>query len=153
SFRYDAILLQVTSTSPPFPGGVFTLPGPFTYDVNFNEAVDPISVQTADLVLSGIAGATVTSVTVLPGNTTARFTLGGITTEGNLTASIAAGAITDAFGNPGAAFSALYTSDIGTIAYPTPLAAKLPLGSLVYDPTASGLIGPAGDTDSFTLNV
>src|SRR5262249_19754216 len=38
-------------------------------------------------------------------------------------------------------------------AYPTPLVAKSPLGSLVYDPTASGIIAPAGDTDSFTLNV
>src|SRR5262249_26386320 len=116
TFRYDVTLLQVTSTSPAFPGGVFTLPAPFTYDVNFNEPVDPSSVQTTDLVLSGIAGAFVSAVTVLRGNTTVRFTLGGITAEGTLTASIAAGAITDAFGNPGAVFSASYTTDIGTVA-------------------------------------
>src|SRR5262249_28091112 len=36
SFRYDANPLGVTSTNPP-PGGTFTLPGPFTFDVNFNE--------------------------------------------------------------------------------------------------------------------
>ena len=54
TFRYDAVLLQVVSTSPPFPNGVFTLPGPFTYDVNFNEPVDPSSVQTSDLTLTGI---------------------------------------------------------------------------------------------------
>jgi hypothetical protein len=153
TFRYDAVLLQVTSTNPPFPNGVFTLPGPFTYDVNFNEPVDPASVQTADLVLSGIGGAVVSGVTVLPGNTTARFTLSNITTEGTLTASIAAGAITDAVGNPGAAFTGTYAVDIGTVAYPTPLAAKQPPGSLVYDPTASGFIAPAGDTDNFTINL
>jgi Ca2+-binding RTX toxin-like protein len=110
-------------------------------------------VQTTDLVLSGIAGAFVSGVTVLAGNTTARFTLSGITAEGTLAASIAAGAINDAFGNPGAAFSASYAVDIGTVPYPTPLTAKNPLGSLVYDPSTSGLIGPAGDTDTFTLAV
>ncbi|MBI1760867.1 MAG: putative Ig domain-containing protein [Acidobacteria bacterium] len=151
-FRYDALLLQVTSTVPPV-GGVFTLPGPFTYDVNFNEPVDPASVQTSDLALSGIAGATVSGVTVLPGNTTARFTLSGITVEGTLTASIAAGLITDAFGNPGAAFTANYGVDIGTVPYPTPLLAKNPLGSLVYDPSIAGTINFAGDIDNFTLNL
>src|SRR5262249_45251946 len=34
-FRYDVVLLQVTSTVPPV-GGTLTLPAPFTYDVNFN---------------------------------------------------------------------------------------------------------------------
>jgi Bacterial pre-peptidase C-terminal domain/Bacterial Ig-like domain len=152
SFRYDAVLLQVTSTSPA-AGGVFTLPVPLTYDVNFNEAMDPASVQTSDLLLSGISGATVSGVSVLAGNTTARFTIGGITAEGTLSASIAAGAINDAFGNPGAAFAASYQVDINTAAFPVPLASKLPLGSLVYDPTASGTIGISGDTDTFTLAV
>src|SRR5262249_44872990 len=104
SFRYDAVLLQVASTNPPFPGGAFTRPGPFTYDVTFNEVVDPASVQPTDLVLGGMAGATVSGVTLQNGNTTARFTIGGVSTEGTLTASLAAGAIVDAFGNPGAAF-------------------------------------------------
>lgn len=157
AFRYDATLLSVTSTVPPV-SGVFTLPGPFTYDVNFNEPVEgnplnPGSVQTSDLVLSGIAGAFVSGVTLLPGNTTARFTLSGITTEAVLTASIAAGAITDTFGNPNGAFSASYSTDIGTVAFPTPLTSKPPSGSLIYDPTAAGLISPTADTDSFTLSV
>jgi hypothetical protein len=39
-FRYDALQLRVASTNPaPFPNGAFTLPGPFTFDVNFNEPV------------------------------------------------------------------------------------------------------------------
>jgi hypothetical protein len=152
TFRFDTVLLQVISTSPPFPGGVFNLPSPLTYDVNFNEPVDPASVQTSDLQLSGIAGSSVTGVSVLPGNITARFTL-NVPTEGTLTVNILAGAITDAFGNPGAAFTANYVVDIGTVPYPTPLLAKNPVGSLVYDPSISGNIGFAGDIDSFTLNV
>ena len=152
-FRFDAIALQVTSTLPPFPNGVFTLPGPFTYDVNFNEPVNPASVQTSDLVLSGIGGAFVSGVTVLPGNTTARFTISGIAVEGALSASIAAGSIADAFGNSNNAFSATYQVDFGTVPYPVPLAAKSPLGSLIYDPTVSGVINFAGDVDSFTLAI
>ena len=152
TFRYDTVLLQVTSTVPPV-GGMLVLPGPFTYDVNFNEPVDPASVQTSDLQLSGIAGASASAVTLLSGNTTARFTLTGITAEGTLVASIAAGAITDVFGNPGATFSATYPVDVLVLPYPSPLAAKSPLGSLIYDPSATGLINSAGDTDAFTLNI
>jgi len=163
TFRYDAALLQVTSTVQPV-GGVYILPGPFTYDVNFNEAIDPASIQTSDLVLSGISGAgggggtgggsvLVSAVSVLPGNTTARFAISGITSEGTLTASIFAGDITDAFGNPGATFTGTYSVDVITAAYPTPLTAKNPAGSLIYDPSMTGVISFAGDTDMFTLNV
>jgi hypothetical protein len=158
TFRYDVTPLQVTSTVPPTPGGVFTLPAPLTYDVNFNEVIDPSSVQTSDLMLSGIPGAFVSGVTVLPGNTTAEFTISGLTTEGVLTATIPAGAITDQFGNPGfgnpaAPFTANYEVDYGTVAYPTPLATKNPIGSLVYDPSVAGRVNFAGDLDNFTINV
>ena len=61
------------------------------------------------------------------------------------------GAVTDAFGNPGSGFSASYGADFGTAPFPVALTAESPLGSLVYDATASGAISPAGDTDSFTL--
>jgi hypothetical protein len=153
NFRYDAVQLRITSTAPPIIGGVFMLPGPFTLDANFNEAINPASVQTWDLVLGGIAGAAVTGVTVLPGNTTARFTISGITTQGVLTANVMAGAISDAFGNPGTSFVSQYSVDLVTASFPTPLTAKNPLGSLIYDPSATGFITPAGDTDSFTLSV
>lgn len=153
SFRYDILSLAVVSTNPPAVTGVFTLPGPFTYDVNFNEVIDPSSVQTTDLVLSGIPGAAVTGVTVLPGNTTARFTISGMTQEGTLSANIAANSITDVFGNGGLPFASTYQVDFGVVAYPTPLTPKNPLGSLIYDPSISGTVNFAGDLDSFTLNI
>ena len=101
--------LTVTDTDPPV-GGTFTPPAPgtYTYDVNWNIAVDPSSVQTSDLQLSGNTGATVTAVTVTSGGTTTEFTL-QIAFGGSLTAHIAAGAITDTFGNPNADFSGNYT--------------------------------------------
>ena len=152
TFLYDVSLLQVTSTIPPFPGGAFTLPSPVTYDLYLNDPVSPSSVTTTDLALTGIPGSAVTGVTVLPGNTNIRFTL-TIPSEGTLTASIAAGAITDEFGNPGAAFSASYLVDTGTQPYPIPLAPKNPRGSLIYDPSVTGTIGTPGDIDGFTIPI
>lgn len=153
TFRYDVLTLQVVATTPPFPSGVFTLPGSFTYDVTFNEPIAPASLQTSDLLLSGIGGAFVSGVTLLAGNTTARFTIAGILTEGALTANILGGAVTDGFGNSGLSFNATYQVDYGTFPFPTPLNSTTPLGSLIYSRTLSGLVNTVGDVDNFTLDV
>src|SRR5438552_2994046 len=86
TFRYGITQLQVTTTNPPV-GGTFTGPGTRTYDVNWNIAVDPTSVQASDLTLSGVP-ATVTNVSVINGNMTTEFTINftGIF-SGTLTAS------------------------------------------------------------------
>jgi hypothetical protein len=109
TFRYAVTQLAVTDTDPPV-GGTFTPPAPGTYDylVNFNMAVDPASVQDSDLQLSGNTGASVAGHTLENGDTTIHFTL-NIPFGGNLTADIAAGAITDTDGNPNAAFNGSYT--------------------------------------------
>jgi len=109
TFRYGQQQLAVTVTNPPV-GGTFTPPAPGTYpyDVHWNIAVDPSSVQTSDLQVSGNTGATVTAVSVSPDGMTTTFTL-NIAFGGSLTAHIAAGAITDTFGNPNADFSGNYT--------------------------------------------
>ena len=143
---------QVASTTPA-SGGILTLPSPLTYDVSFSRPITPSSVTTSSLVLSGISGARVTGVTVQPGNATAVFTIGGITAEGVLTASMAAGAVTDEYGFAVAAFSASYVVDVGTEAFPAPLTAVNPLGSLVYGGSATGIATTSGGTDSFTINV
>jgi hypothetical protein len=108
TFRYAVTQLTVTDTDPPV-GGTFTPPAPgtYTYDVNFNMAVDPASVQTTDLQLSGNTGASVTAVNVIDPDTI-EFTL-NIPFGGTLDAHIAAGAITDTVGNPNADFSGSYT--------------------------------------------
>ena len=109
TFRWDVTLLQVTTTNPPV-GGTFSpqAPNDYQYDVNFNEPVDVASVQTSDLMVSGNSGPTVTAVSVVNGSMTARFTL-HMNSGGTMTASIAAGAINDQFGNPGAAFTGTYS--------------------------------------------
>ncbi len=153
TFRYDAELLQVTSTSPA-SGSILTLPGPLTCDVTFNEPIAPASVTASSLVLSGIPGATVTGVTLLSGDTTARFTIDGLAAEGTLVASIAAGAVTDQFGNPGEAFVVSYSVDSGTVSFPGPAMPLAPTGSLIYyTPTVSAIISPGGDTDTFVIDI
>ena len=111
SFCYAITPLQITSTSPP-DGGTFSpaAPGDYQFDVNFNQAVDPASVDTSDLTLTGNVGGSVTNVQMVNGNTTARFTV-HFNFGGSVTASIGAGAITAAGCNPNAAFTGNYTVD------------------------------------------
>src|SRR5256886_15251968 len=94
--------LQVTTTVPPF-GGTFSPPAPgdYSYDVNFNQAIDPASVQTSDLTLTGSVGGSVTAVSV--NGSTATFTV-HFNFGGSVTASIGAGSITANGGNTNAAF-------------------------------------------------
>src|SRR5213080_2122997 len=109
TFCYDTAQLQVTTTVPPV-GGTFSPPAPgdYQYDVNFNMAVDPASVQTSDLTLTGNAGGSVTAVQLVNGNTTARFTV-HFNFGGSVTASIGAGSITAHTCNINAAFTGDYT--------------------------------------------
>ena len=107
TFCYAVMPLQVTTTNPPV-GGTFSPPAPgdYEYDVNFNQAIDPASVDISDLTLTGNVGGSVTAVTV--SGSTAQFTV-HFNFGGSVTASIGAGAIT-AFGcNGNAAFTGTYT--------------------------------------------
>ena len=152
TFRTDDIQLQVSTTSPPPTTGVFNLPT-FIYDVTFNKQINPATVATSSLNLSGIPGALVTSASVLPGNMTAQFTISA-PTVGVLNLSIPAGTITDLYGNPGAFFSANYFVNLASpSAFPVPLTQTAPAGSLIYSGTLTGQIEPAGHSDTLTLNV
>ena len=58
-------------------------------------------------------------------------------------------------GVPGGDFAVTFTADLGagSYGYPVPLVPKDPLGSLIYDPPVWGVIGAAGDIDSYTIDV
>jgi hypothetical protein len=49
--------------------------------------------------------------------------------------------------------SAQEEEENGTAPFPTPLLTQNPQGSLIYNSSAAGNIGFAGDTDSFTLTI
>jgi hypothetical protein len=148
TFYYDTEALAIVSTSPG-PGSTFSLPASsFTYQITFNEPIDPGLVSATNLTLSE---GTVTAASVLPGNQTVSYTLSGLTAEGALTINVPAGTFKDQFDNPASsAFSAAYYLDNGTIPLP-PLTGVAPLGSLGYSTTASSLILYAGDQDHFTV--
>src|SRR5262249_15109757 len=75
SFRYDAILMQVTSTA---PAAGSTLLLPLTQpDLNFNEPFDPASAQTSDFTVNLGSVAAVTPVDA----DTLRLTLAGEVAE------------------------------------------------------------------------
>jgi hypothetical protein len=94
TFCYAITPLMVTTTVPP-NGGTFSPPAPgnYNYDVNFNQPVDPASVQDSDLTVSGNSGPSVTGHSLINGNMTVRFTL-HMNFGGTLTATLGAGSIT-----------------------------------------------------------
>ena len=148
-FRYDALVMQVTSTNPAV-GSIIT-PPLTQIDINLNEAVDPGTVSNSDLVISQ---GTVTGFSLLNSNQTIRYTLGGsITSDIAWTASIAAGALADPFGNPNLVFNGSYTIDFVSEAFPTPMTSRQPSGSMIYDGSLTRNIAFAGDVDSYTLTV
>ena len=109
TFCYAVTPLQVTTTVPPV-GGTFSPPAPgdYTFDVNFNQAVDTASVQDNDLTITGNVGGSVTGHSFLNGNQTVRFNL-HFNFGGSVTLSIAAGSITAGGCNTNAAFTGNYT--------------------------------------------
>ena len=150
TLRWDVQPLAVSSTNH-VPGSQISLTGPVAYDVTFNESVDKLSVGISDLALN--QGRVTSAVIDADNAAIVHYTIDGLTTEGALTVSLAAGAVTDTNGNPGLTdFSASYVLDFDSVAFP-PLRANAPLGSLIYDQVAAGIIGTATDTDSFTIDV
>jgi sugar lactone lactonase YvrE len=134
AFRYDAVAMQVAATSPA-AGGLLPLspPAPVKLLLDFNEAFAAASVGVDDL---GVSQGTVTAAQVVDTDTV-EYTLSGLR-EGPLAVTVAAGALTDAYGNPMLPFSAAYEIDIGTAPFPSPLTPQNPTGSLVYQGSVSG---------------
>ena len=109
TFCYAITALQVTTTVPPV-GGTFSPPAPgnYNYDINFNQPVDPASVQDSDLMVSGNSGPSVTGHSLINGNMTIRFTL-HMNFGGMLTATLGQGAVAANTCNGNAAFTGNYT--------------------------------------------
>jgi methionine-rich copper-binding protein CopC len=102
TFRYDVVLMQVTSTD---PADGSTIPAPAaTLDLNFNEAYNFASAQTSDFTLNQGFVSEVSQVDA----DTLRLTLSEVNADGTLTVHMSARAMTDVHGNPGAAFFGSY---------------------------------------------
>ena len=139
----------MTSTLPP-SGSSLTFNAPSVpVQVTFNEAYASASIGIDDLTLSqgSVTGYQLVNAT------TVKYDISGISNETPLALTIAAGAVTDVYGNPSAAYSATYSVDIVTASFPAPLTAEKPLGSLIYDGSTNGAIGTSSDTDTFTIDL
>jgi subtilisin family serine protease/methionine-rich copper-binding protein CopC len=147
TFRFDSAAMGVIATNPA-NNALVSLPIA-GIELTFNEPYSPSSISIADLTLSQ---GTVTGFTLVDADTV-RYLVSGMIGETTITYSLATGAVTDQFGNPALPYSGSFATDIGTVPYPTPLEGKTPRGSLIYDPVASGNIGTAADTDSFTISL
>jgi hypothetical protein len=147
TFRYDVLPMSVVAMTPP-DGSAVSLPlEKISFD--FNEDYDPASVGLDDLTLSM---GEVTGFTLVDSDTI-EYDIAGLNAESVFHISFAAGALTDVYGNPMVAYNGALDFDFGSMPYPVPMEAVLPDGSLIYDPTVSGMISAGGDTDSFTLDV
>jgi hypothetical protein len=146
SFRYDVLVIAVTNTTPD-NGSTVTLPLS-SVTVHFNEAFASSSISTSNLSLSQ---GFVSSFSLVDSQTVT-YNLTGISNGGTLTINMAAGAVTDAFGNPSAAFSGSLVLVKPPVPFPTPFASVSPAGSLVYQNSTSGTI-TAGSGDTYTLSL
>ncbi len=153
TFRYDALLMAVTGTAPE-KHDVLTIPltdaTTRTFVVDFNETFDPTTLGPDDLVLSE---GSVVGDPVKVDTDTVSYEIGNISEEGTLAVEMRAGALTDMHGNPMKAYSTSFDLDWDEYSYPTPLKAKTPAGSLIYDPVINGYISYAADSDRFTIDV
>ena len=105
SFRYDNLTLAVADSNP--RTGQHLSAAPASIVLDFNEPVQAGSVGIGDLLLS--AG-TVTGASALDADTVA-YTVTGLPVETWVSWSLAPGAVTDAYGSPGAGFAGDFTID------------------------------------------
>jgi len=150
TFRYDSHRMAVASTVPPTDGLTHELPLT-SLKVTVDEAYDTASASVDDVILS--QGSVVGVDTTLAAEKTVVYTLAGVVDEGTLTVQMPAGALADVSGNPMLPYEGTMDLDFGTVAFPTPLVARPPLGSLIYEGAVSALITQGDTGDTFTLNV
>src|SRR5262249_45396456 len=98
TFYYAPVRIAVASTEPA-DGSLVVLPLT-SFKVHFNLPYDPASIKTSNLQLNQ---GSVTGFTLVD-STTVAYTVAGVVNEGTLTVKMAEGAVTDAFGDPVAAF-------------------------------------------------
>jgi Bacterial Ig-like domain len=146
SFRYDAVVITIDSTTPA-NGSITTLP--FTsLTAHFNEAFDPSTISNNNLVLSqgSVSGFTIVD------SQTVTYNVTGVNAVGVLQITMDPGAVTDAFGNPGGAYAGTLILVNTPVPFPTPLLPVTPDGSLIYQGRTTGTI-TSGSVDAYALPI
>lgn len=150
--------------------------GDLTYNVTFNEEIDATNLDVSDVQLVGQISGNHTPVSVSYDANTSTLTaefVGLVDDLYTLTVVSGDGAIEDLIGNdldgeplsfpipanvsgdgvPGGDFVVNFIADVGVDTLPVPLQPLLPLGSLIYETSTTGVIAPNADVDSWTLDL
>ena len=146
SFLYDAIPLAVTSGIPAL-SSVNSLPFA-TFDLLFNESIDPASLAASDFYVSQ---GQVTGVSLVAGNQV-RLVVSGVSEEGFLDVVLLAGMLLDLFGNPNVGFTGGYSIDLGPLTNLGDWRSLPPQGHSVWDRRTEGY-AHSGDTDAFLVDL
>jgi len=143
SFYYDAVPMTVVASSPAQGATLVNPPQYITLD--FNEAVTAGSVGIDDLVLSS---GSVTAAALMDADTV-RYTVNIPRIEGAVTYTLQAGALTDAFGNPVAAYSGSFILDDPSVFryQATDVPRQIIDGGLIYSYLTIGENRTIGDAD------
>ncbi|MBX7166500.1 MAG: S8 family serine peptidase [Pirellulales bacterium] len=146
SFRYDVLPMQVTAVSP-VAGTTVALPlTAIQIDLNEAYAVGSVGLDDLDVSIGQVVGYNLLDAdSVL-------YLISGIEEEGSLTATFAAGALADSFGNPLAPFTATWTLDAAQVEAQTPTK-FWHLNGLNQVSYNSGIIQSATDVDKFALDL
>ena len=164
TFLYDAVRMQVASTTPAVGA---TVPVPeenvLRLRLHFNEPYDPATTGLSDLTVSH---GTVSAAEQVDA-TTVEYTIDGLASvEMTFRATMPAGAVTDLYGNPAAAFSASYNRDVDVRVYDTPFRTAAGLNTAAGQAgyalvpqqgegitPLTGFIGLPDDTDHVLVNL
>jgi hypothetical protein len=166
----DNLVPTVTATNPA-NGGVVITPNPanpLQFIVTFSEQMNPAATTAASFELFGnFRGVSYSVASISWGSDGAEPNDQVTVTYNNLpddsyTMTLFSGGFQDEVGyflngigdGTGANYSSNFEYDIdATFAYPTPLGPKAPAGGLIYDPSVTGVLVPAGDSDTYSINV
>lgn len=147
-FYHDRVPLMVASLEPA-DGSVVTLPLT-AITMIFNQALDPASVSPGALALSQ---GRVVSAELLDPNTV-RYRINNAAAKAELSGELARGGVRDTLGIPGEAVRFTFEADYGEVAWPRSFYELDPGGAQVFaTPTVPARINPAGDTDTFVLEL
>ncbi|MEZ6062667.1 MAG: CARDB domain-containing protein [Planctomycetaceae bacterium] len=170
TFQFDTVaptVASVTANGTALPGGSPIETGANTFVITFSEPMADSDIGPEDVALNNLSFGTgfIPSSGVLdPSGITLTLTYDDLP-EGLYDFSIrsAADGARDRAGNlldgdsdgtAGGDFVLSFAADFGSdTPFPTPLEAKLPLGSLIYDPPVTGFFDAVGDVDNFTIDV
>lgn len=154
-FYYDTVRLEpISITSGTTESTILFLQSNPTINVQWNEPIDPTSIDTKDLVIraGGVEVGSVDFATQID-ETTVQYTISAINTEVALTVTLRKDAVTDVSGIGTLTSITEFLVDLELVEYPADWTALSPLGSLGYESQLPATWHTPDDVDRYTFNI